>query len=205
MDQIKIGRFLRTLRKEKNLTQEQLAEQLNVSGRTISRWETGSNMPDISLLAELAETFDVSIPELINGERKSEEMKEEIREETREVAQKMSDYAGAEKETILKNIKNLSLVGVCAVAGLCIIEMLGLTGKVPVEGILDKLHLYCETLSYVTVTMIFFHATGLLYRMQRGNRKSFLSSLPKPLLFVISAAAAFAAALVIKLVLKQIF
>ena len=193
MDQIKIGRFLRTLRKEKNLTQEQLAEQLNVSGRTISRWETGSNMPDISLLAELAETFDVSIPELINGERKSEE------------AQKMSDYAGAEKETILKNIKNLSLVGVCAVAGLCIIEMLGLTGKVPVEGILDKLHLYCETLSYVTVIMIFFHATGLLYRMQRGNRKSFLSSLPKPLLFVISAAAAFAAALVIKLVLKQIF
>ena len=132
-------------------------------------------------------------------------MKEEIREETREVAQKMSDYAGAEKETILKNIKNLSLVGVCAVAGLCIIEMLGLTGKVPVEGILDKLHLYCETLSYVTVIMIFFHATGLLYRMQRGNRKSFLSSLPKPLLFVISAAAAFAAALVIKLVLKQIF
>ena len=205
MDQIKIGRFLRTLRKEKNLTQEQLAEQLNVSGRTISRWETGSNMPDISLLAELAETFDVSIPELINGERKSEEMKEEIREETREVAQKMSDYAGAEKETILKNIKNLSLVGVCAVAGLCIIEMLGLTGKVPVEGILDKLHLYCETLSYVTVIMIFFHATGLLYRMQRKNRKSFLSDLPKPLLIVISAAAAFAAALLIKLVLKQIF
>jgi hypothetical protein len=53
--------------------------------------------------------------------------------------------------------------------------------------------------------MIFFHATGLLYRMQRKNRKSFLSEFPKPLLFVISAAAAFAAALVIKLVLKQIF
>lgn len=46
MDQIKIGSFLKKLRKEKNLTQESLAEKLNVSARTVSRWETGSNMPD---------------------------------------------------------------------------------------------------------------------------------------------------------------
>ncbi len=55
MDQKKIGRFLKELRKEKNITQEQLAEKIKVSGRTASRWETGSNMPDISLLAELAD------------------------------------------------------------------------------------------------------------------------------------------------------
>ena len=48
MDQMKIGVFLKELRKEKNLTQEQLAERLHVSGRTVSRWETGKNMPDIS-------------------------------------------------------------------------------------------------------------------------------------------------------------
>ena len=57
MDQIKIGAFLKVLRKEKNLTQEQLAEQLGVSGRTVSRWETGNNMPDISLLVEIAEFY----------------------------------------------------------------------------------------------------------------------------------------------------
>lgn len=50
MDQTKVGAFLKDLRKEKELTQEQLAEELGVSGRTISRWETGKNMPDISLL-----------------------------------------------------------------------------------------------------------------------------------------------------------
>ena len=50
MDQIKVGAFLKDLRKEKGITQEQLAEKLGVSGRTISRWETGKNMPDISLL-----------------------------------------------------------------------------------------------------------------------------------------------------------
>ena len=49
MDQIRIGAFLKALRKEKRLTQEQLAEKLAVSGRTVSRWETGSNMPDIAI------------------------------------------------------------------------------------------------------------------------------------------------------------
>ena len=61
MDQQKIGSFLKELRKEKNLTQEQLAEALNVSGRTVSRWETGSNMPDLSILVELADFYDVDI------------------------------------------------------------------------------------------------------------------------------------------------
>ena len=76
MDQKKIGRFLKELRKEKDITQEQLAEKIKVSGRTVSRWETGSNMPDISLLVELADFYDVSIPEIIDGERKSDNMKE---------------------------------------------------------------------------------------------------------------------------------
>ena len=53
MDQVKIGRFLKILRKEKGLTQEQLAEKFNVAGRTISRWETGSNMPDLMLICKL--------------------------------------------------------------------------------------------------------------------------------------------------------
>ena len=80
MEQLRIGAFLKELRKEKDLTQEDLAEKLNVSGRTVSRWETGANMPDISLLVELAEFYGVSIPEIINGERKSETMNEEVKE-----------------------------------------------------------------------------------------------------------------------------
>lgn len=50
MDQKKIGSFIKELRKEKNLTQEQLAEKFNVSRRTVSRWETGNNMPDLDIL-----------------------------------------------------------------------------------------------------------------------------------------------------------
>ena len=89
MDQFKIGSFLKELRKEKGLTQEKLAEQLNVSNRTISRWETGSNMPDISMLVEIADFFNVSIPEIIDGERKSENMDQE----TRDTAVKMAEYS----------------------------------------------------------------------------------------------------------------
>lgn len=110
MDQKKIGSFLRELRKEQRITQEDLAEKLNVSSRTISRWETGSNMPDISLLIEIADFFDVSIPEIINGERKSEKMDEEVKE----VAEKLSDYADAEKVNIIKEIRKLSIGGVIA-------------------------------------------------------------------------------------------
>lgn len=89
MDQVKVGSFLKELRKEKNLTQEKLAEQLNVSSRTVSRWETGSNMPDIGMLIEIAEFYDVSIPEIINGERKSEKMDQE----TKDTAVAMAEYS----------------------------------------------------------------------------------------------------------------
>ena len=89
MDQVKVGIFLKQLRKEKELTQEQLAEKLRVSNRTISRWETGSNMPDISMLVEIADFYAVSIPEIICGERKGESMNQE----TRETAGAMAEYS----------------------------------------------------------------------------------------------------------------
>ena len=69
MDQIKAGKFIATLRKEKELTQEQLGEKLGVTNKTISRWENGNYMPDIEMLSLLSKEFDISINELISGER----------------------------------------------------------------------------------------------------------------------------------------
>ena len=82
-------RFSKRSVRKKGLTQEQLAEKLAVSGRTVSRWETGSNMPDIGMLVVLADFYGVSIPELINGERKSENMNQE----TRDTAIAMAEYS----------------------------------------------------------------------------------------------------------------
>ncbi len=106
MDQQKIGLLLKTLRKEKKLTQEVLAETLNVSSRTISRWETGSNMPDISLLVELSEFYQISIPEIIDGERKSEKMNQE----TKDTAVKMAEYSKNELNMEKKKIINALLM-----------------------------------------------------------------------------------------------
>ena len=72
MNQQKIGGFLKELRLEKQLTQEQLAEELGVSRRTVSRWETGNNLPDLSLLVELADYYGVDLNEIFHGERSSE-------------------------------------------------------------------------------------------------------------------------------------
>ncbi len=69
MDQMKIGKFIAALRKEKCLTQEQLGENLGVTNKTISRWENGNYMPDVEMLSLLSKEFGVSINELISGER----------------------------------------------------------------------------------------------------------------------------------------
>ena len=69
MDQTKIGKFIAALRKERNLTQAQLGEKLGVTNKTISRWENGNYMPDVEMLSLLSKEFDVSINELISGER----------------------------------------------------------------------------------------------------------------------------------------
>ena len=100
MNQIKIGTFLKELRKDNNLTQEQIAEIFGVSQRSVSRWENGDTMPDISVLIELADYYDVDLREILNGERKTEIMNEDLKETLELVA----DYTTAEKEKITKEL-----------------------------------------------------------------------------------------------------
>ena len=71
MDQIAIGKFIFKKRKERNLTQEQLAERLGVSNKTISKWETGKCMPDYSIIEPLCQEFNITVAELLDGEEKS--------------------------------------------------------------------------------------------------------------------------------------
>ena len=68
MDQIKTGELIRSLRIKNKLTQKQLAEQINVSDKTVSKWETGKGCPDISLLTELAAVFQIDLQTILNGE-----------------------------------------------------------------------------------------------------------------------------------------
>ena len=69
MDQIKIGKFIAEMRKEQNLTQQDLAEKLGISNKTISKWECGNGMPDYAVMESLCETLSININELLSGER----------------------------------------------------------------------------------------------------------------------------------------
>lgn len=87
MDQIKVGKFIQQLRKEKNITQEQLAEKLFLNSRSISKWERGENLPDIENIKKLSEIFEVSQEEIMNGERKKTK-KEIIKEKLKSFLKK---------------------------------------------------------------------------------------------------------------------
>lgn len=69
MDQIKIGRFIAKMRKERAYTQRQLADRLGISDKTISKWETGNGLPDVSLMIPLCDSLHISVNELLSGER----------------------------------------------------------------------------------------------------------------------------------------
>lgn len=68
MNQVKVGKFIAQCRKNKNMTQAQLAEKLNITDRAISKWETGKGMPDSSIMLELCAELDISVNELLSGE-----------------------------------------------------------------------------------------------------------------------------------------
>ena len=149
------------LRNEKNMTQEQLAEQFYVSSRTVSRWETGSNLPDISLLVELADFYDVDVREIIDGERKSEMMNNE----TREVADKMAAYAGNEKSKLLRVIQTMSIAGVLVSLLSIIIQAVGAE-----RGLKTTLALTASVAILILMSIITLYVTGMLEKVT-GSKK----------------------------------
>lgn len=110
MNQVKIGEFLREFRKEKGLTQEQLAEQFNISRRSVSRWETGSNLPDLDILIEMADYYGVELKEILNGKRKSEKMNEELKETVLKVA----EFSNEDKRKLTERMNKLFIAGLVA-------------------------------------------------------------------------------------------
>ncbi len=108
MNQQKIGSFLKELRKDKNLTQEKFAEIMGVSNRTVSRWETGSNLPDLDILIQIADFYEVELREILDGERKSEKMNKELEETVLKVA----EYSNEDKKKLTKRVHILFMIGI---------------------------------------------------------------------------------------------
>lgn len=122
MNQQKIGYFLRTLRSEKGITQEKLAEVLGVSNRSISRWENGVTMPDFDLVILIAKYYDVGIEEILNGERNSEDMDKQMEE----TLVKVAEYQNDDKMVYSKRMNAVFIAALAAFIVYMIIDSQGL-------------------------------------------------------------------------------
>ena len=131
MDQQRIGSFLKELRGEKGITQEQLAETLGVSNRSVSRWENGVTMPDFDLLIQMAKFYDVEIGEILDGERKHENMDKQ----SEETLLKIADYNNAEKEAFPKRTRYLCMGGIGCMLVYILIDFFDLSRSGPYASI----------------------------------------------------------------------
>ncbi len=140
MDQKVIGSFLKELRKEKGITQEQFAEIIGVSGRTVSRWETGTNLPDLDVLILISDYYKVELREILDGERKSEKMDKELEETVLKVA----DYSNEEKSRIMKLLHIFSWIGVATFTTFGILDSMNLVDN----GITEIIASFCAGITF---------------------------------------------------------
>ena len=131
MDQKKIGLFLKELRREKKLTQEQFAEIIGVTNRSISRWENGINMPDFDLVIEIAKYYDVSIEEILDGERKNDM----IDKKTEQTLLKVANYENNNNQKFSKRLCILFLTAIFAFIVYSVLEFMGLSSTKGYEQI----------------------------------------------------------------------
>ena len=125
MQQEKIGKFIQDLRKEKNMTQKDLADQLGVTDRAVSKWENGRGMPDVSLMKPLCDSLGITVSELLSGERIAQK---EYREKSEF---RFLDTIQVQEKVIQKKNISLRLIAVLLIlllfAGIALIYWLPLT------------------------------------------------------------------------------
>lgn len=122
MKQTEIGKFIAKCRKEKKLTQAQLAEKLNITDRAVSKWETGKSMPDSSIMLELCEILGITVNELLSGEKIDMESYEKKADENL-VALKRKDENNMTKNVIISILFSVALligIMVCLICNLAI-------------------------------------------------------------------------------------
>lgn len=119
MDQIKIGRFIADERKRKEYTQKQLSERLGISDKTISKWERGNGFPEVSLLLPLCAALEITVNELLSGERVSEE------EYRRKAEENMVNLVKEAQESKKKIILSAMVAGLTLIAAIPLFLLAG--------------------------------------------------------------------------------
>ena len=163
MDQSYIGQRLKTLRKEKGLTQEQLGERLGVSSRSVSRWENGVNLPDFDLLLELCRLYGVSLDELLKGEKRT------VSEETEQALTLAAEYTSEQQRRLIRRLHILAWIGVIGWIVFLAVYLLGLNQI----GWAENLASFAAGLAFseAVILLFFTGAQGQRLFHRRYNRK----------------------------------
>ncbi len=129
MNQEKIGMFIADCRKEQGLTQQQLADQLGITNRAVSKWENAKSMPDVSVMMPLCEILQISVNELLSGEKISmENYKEKAEQNLMEMQEKKEAAKRGERKVIL--LMFLTYVVITCISMLLYLYMPGYDGEI---------------------------------------------------------------------------
>ena len=124
MDIIKTGEFIAKLRKDKGLTQEQLGDKMGVTNKTVSRWETGKYLPPADILILMSELFDVSINELLAGQRLSDDEYKQTAEKNLTEVIRSSSFTTKDEIDFFKKKWLKDHILIMIVIGICVLGVL---------------------------------------------------------------------------------
>lgn len=151
MNQVLTGKFIADERKKKGYNQSELADKLGISNRTVSKWETGNGFPDVSLLLPLCEELEVSVNELLSGERISKEDYEKKAEENMvEIINK--NKKASKEERIISLMLTISIV-IVALTGSILAKFFTSAEAYAVIGILSLVALICIVSVWIASTI----------------------------------------------------
>lgn len=159
MNQEKIGLFIAKCRREKNMTQEDLAEKLGVSNKSISRWENGKTMMDISLFEPLCNELDISIIELLNGERINDKKKDKLYTKT---LINYSNKVGSRNKQVI-----LTILFIMSLMPMLLYQFGGMRGVQEISGLIILL-------SPITIISIILFLFGILFKFKNKNTNKIL-------------------------------
>lgn len=162
MNQEKIGLFIAKCRREKNMTQEDLAEKLGVSNKSISRWENGKTMMDISLFEPLCNELDISIIELLNGERINDKKKDKLYTKT---LINYSNKVGSRNKQVI-----LTILFITSLMPMLLYQFGGMRGVQEISGLIILL-------SPITIVSIILFFLGIWFKFKNKKTNKILGGI----------------------------
>ena len=160
-----MGAFLKELRKERNITQEELAEKMGVSRRTVSRWETGMNMPDMDILIDISDFYGTDLREILDGERKTDHMDKEMKE----TVLKVSEYESEGKKRTAVVVMVFSALGIISLLANLIMNMADMPDTF-LTGILKGM---TAAVALGAMILAIVYATGTLAKLYSFKKRLF--------------------------------